>query len=356
MNLLHALDEQGIGEGLRTIERLQLLSEEQLKNILPTRGLIKRLREALGKRGLLPLAKNLVNDRELILRYYLLPQVIKAQLGRGKASFTEHRFTALRIVTANGGHTILHRNGVVTGQPITIQNEKELIDWVRRGAVDFYGEIGEMVPGATSEARETRCPEKASKYVIDRFFVDLDPRNDFPMDKLKATTRNIYDLFTRTPQVQETKIYWTGGKGFHIVGFFEEGIQLDVEAAKDKLTELLKSWRICNDIDIFMEHDATMLEPCHTIDLSPIMRRGIYRNELSIHAKSGGCCVEVKNNKLDNFAPDIEAKPEAVLNRHFNPSPMGSDHQVLYHAVAADTNTQSSARLELFHRRFLIVD
>src|SRR5208283_3541206 len=42
MNLMHALDEQGVGEGLPTIERLQLLSDEQLKSILPTRGMVKR--------------------------------------------------------------------------------------------------------------------------------------------------------------------------------------------------------------------------------------------------------------------------------------------------------------------------
>jgi len=81
------------------------------------------------------------------------------------------------------------------------------------------------------------------------------------------------------------------------------------------LTELLKAWRICNDVDVFMEQDATIMEPYLTIDLSPIMRRGIYRNELSLHARSGGCCVEIKNDELNNFDPDIDAKPEAVLNR-----------------------------------------
>jgi hypothetical protein len=44
------------------------------------------------------------------------------------------------------------------------------------------------------------------------------------------------------------------------------------------------------------------------------MRRGIYRNELSLHAKSGGCCVEVKSDQLNNFDPGIEAKPEVILN------------------------------------------
>jgi hypothetical protein len=146
-------------------------------------------------------------------------------------------------------------------------------------------------------------------------FIDLDPRNGFPIDRVKAVTQNIYQCFTRTPQVEEVKIYWTGGKGFHIIGFFKEGIQLDVEVAKDKLTALLKTWRICNDVDILMEQDPTILEPYLTVDLSPIMRRGIYRNELSLHAKAGGCCVEVKSDQLNNFDPDIDAKPKVVMNR-----------------------------------------
>jgi hypothetical protein len=314
MTLIHALDEQGVGEGLPTIERLQLLSDEQLRGILPTRGLVKRLREGLGKHGLVPLAKNLTNDREFILRYYLLPQVIKAQLERGKPHYGQQRFTAVRIITANGGHTVLRRNGIGTGQPIIIQNEQELIEWVQRGAVDFYGEIGEIVPAATSEESVTGLP-KPLRFVTDRFFVDLDPHNGFSMDRLKSITQNIFDFFTKTPQVEEAKIYWTGGKGFHIIGFFKEGIRLDVQVTKDKLTELLRAWRICNDVDIFMEQDPTILEPYLTLDLSPNMRRGIYRNELSLHAKSGGCCVEVKRDKLNSFNPDIEAKPEAVLNR-----------------------------------------
>ena len=54
MNLMHGLNELGIGEGLPTIERLQLLSDEQLKGMLPTRGLLRRLKEALGKYGKSP--------------------------------------------------------------------------------------------------------------------------------------------------------------------------------------------------------------------------------------------------------------------------------------------------------------
>ena len=64
-----------------------------------------------------------------------------------------------------------------------------------------------------------------------------------------------------------------------------------------------------------MELDPAVLEPYLTIDLSPIMNRGIYRNELSIHAVSGECCVEVNSQHLQDFEPDIEAIPEAVMAR-----------------------------------------
>jgi len=80
MNLLHALDEQGIGEGLPTIERLQLLSDEQLKGVLPTRGLTKRLREALAKHGLLPLAKNLVTTENSSFAIIFFPRLLRPNL------------------------------------------------------------------------------------------------------------------------------------------------------------------------------------------------------------------------------------------------------------------------------------
>jgi len=315
VNLLRGLNELDIGEGLSVIERLQLLTEDQLKGMLPTRGLVRRLREALGEYGKAPLASKLAGDRQFILRYYLLPQVIKAQLERTKAHYAgQARNTALRVVTRDGVHTVLRRNDPDTHQPIKIHNEQELLSWVKRGAVDFYGEISEIVSDPIAEETETG-QQRPPRHIIDRFFLDLDPRNGFPVDRLKVVTQRIYEFFARVPQVVETKIYWTGGKGFHVIGFFKEGTSLDVQAAKEKLTALLNSWRICNDVDIFMERDPTNLEPYLTLDLSPIMPRGIYRNELSIHAVSGGCCVEVKIDHLKDFEPDVEATPEAVARR-----------------------------------------
>jgi hypothetical protein len=135
------------------------------------------------------------------------------------------------------------------------------------------------------------------------------------LNKLKAVSRKIYEFLKQSPQVEEARIYWTGGKGFHILGFFKSGIWLEVQAAKARLTALLNSWRICNEVDIFLEQDMAIIEPYLTLDLSPIMSRGIYRNELSLHAMSDGCCVEVKIADLQDFDPVFEAAPEAIMAR-----------------------------------------
>ena len=282
--------------------------------MLPTRGLVRKLREAVGAYGKAPLAGKLVNDRRFALRYYLLPQVIKAQLERGKAHYGQQaRNMAVRIVTRDGAHTVLRRNDPNSRQPIKVTSEQDLLSWVKRGAIDFYGEIGEAIPAPVAAGAETSQPP--SNYITDRFLVDLDPWNGFPMDRLKAVAQRIYEFFEQLPQVKETKIYWTGGKGFYVIGFFKEGIKLDIQAAREKLRTMLNERRVCNEVDIFTEQDPSNLEAYLTIDLSPLMPRGLYRNEFSIHAVSGGCCVEVKIDHLKNFDPGLEATPEAVTDR-----------------------------------------
>jgi hypothetical protein len=317
MSLLRGLRELGIADDLPVMERLQMLTGKQLKGLLPTRGLIRRLSKVLEEHGKLPLPAKLLNDRVFALRYYLLPQVIKAQLERGKAHYGQQaRNMAVRIITKDGTHTVLRRNDPTTSQPIKITTEQELLGWVKRGAVDFYGETSEVVRLPLAEGTETG-QERSLNYITDRFLVDLDPRNGFPMEKLKAVTERIYQFFEQLPQVKEAKIYWTGGRGFHVIGFFKEGVRLDIQVAKEKLSTLLDAWRVCNEVDIFMEQDPSNCDPYLTIDLSPLMPRGLYRNEFSIHAVSGGCCIEVKIDHLKDFAPELEATPEAVAHRLF---------------------------------------
>lgn len=315
MKLAGYLDEHAIDYSLPTVERLQLLSEDQLRSILPTRSLVKMLREGLAEQGKVPLAKDLVGRQEFLLSYYLLPQVVRAQVDRGRAHYGEHaRNTAVRVPTADGRFAVFRRNDPETRQPIRIENEQDVIRWLTDvGAIDFYGEIGEAVDGpdaGTAGSDHGKVPA----YVTDRFFVDLDPKNDYPMDKLKAVAERIYRLFTELSQVDQVKIFWTGGKGFYVVGFFREGISLEVRVAKQKLNSLLRE-RVCNDTDIFMSEDPANLDSYVILDLSPVMPRGLYRNEFSIHAATGGCCLLVPVGHLNDFEPVVEAKSEVVRDR-----------------------------------------
>ncbi|MFC1893635.1 DEAD/DEAH box helicase [Chloroflexota bacterium] len=318
MKLLHGLQTGERSQGLPIVERLQHLGEDRLKEMLPTRGLITRLVEKLGDQGKKVLATNLVGKRDFLRAYYLLPQVIGAQLDRSKPRYGAHaRNTALRVITSDGHHVVLRRNDRSTGSPIRIQDEQDLMEWVKRGAVDFYGEISEEVNEGI-EDREANSQSQEPRFVTDRFFVDLDPQNGYPMDRLKAVAERIYVLFRQLPQVESAKICWSGGKGFYIIGIFKEEVFLDIQIAKQKLNHLLTSWGVCNDADIFFRKDPTNLDPHLIVDLASMMPRGLYRNEFSVHAVSGGCCLEVNIDELTAFYPAKDATPDAVRIRLLN--------------------------------------
>jgi len=294
------------------------MGEDRLKEILPTRGLITRLVEKLGDRGKKVLATKLVGKRDFIVAYYLLPQVIRAQLDRSKPHYGEHtRNTAIRITTSDGQHVVFRRNSRNTESPIRIESLQDLMDWVQQGAVDFYGEMSEEVSRVV-EDREAEPRSQEPMFVTDRFFVDLDPQNGYPMDRLKAVAERLYMLFRGLPQVQSAKICWSGGKGFYIIGLFKEGVSLNVQIAKQKLSHLLDSRGICNDADIFLTKDPTNLAPHLIVDLASMMARGLYRNEFSIHAVSGGCCLEVNIDDLTAFDPAQDAAPDTVRMRLLN--------------------------------------
>ncbi len=69
------------------------------------------------------------------------------------------------------------RRNISKRNPIVIETDEQYEEWVGKGAVEFLSEIGIMAGGG--------------QYYVDRFLVDLDPRNEFLMDDLKALTVEI---------------------------------------------------------------------------------------------------------------------------------------------------------------------
>ncbi|HRH47078.1 MAG TPA: hypothetical protein PKY82_35860 [Pyrinomonadaceae bacterium] len=197
------------------------------------------------------------------------------------------------------GFSVFRRNER-RGQPITIKDAGEFGYWIDNKTVEVLAEIG-------------FSPDSQS-YHTDRFIIDLDPRDNFPLADLKAVTKEAYRRLRRHPWVDEelTYLHWTGGKGFHVVGHFRDSLSVEVEAVRLELEPLIAS--LCDDETTFIKPLTSVYQPHVVLDISPIMRRGVYRNTFSFHAATGGICVPVKPEKLESFDPERESAPEIVLS------------------------------------------
>jgi hypothetical protein len=288
LSLSKAVDDHLPDRSLTPLERLKTFAEDDdFPLALPTPGLAARIRKSLDEKPRSALAELLRGEENLILSYYQNGQVIKAQLLQGK-----DRFTALQVLH-RGIYTVFRRN-VVRGTPIELTTEEDLIRWVKRGAVEFLAEIG--VP--TTDG-----------YKCDRFLIDLDPQNDYPLARLKLLAADIKEHLGLHRWVDRVYCHWSGGTGFHIVGHFTDDMLRSAE------TVLLESKRIVrhylDDVQFFFEKQPWVIEPYVILDLTPVKGRGVYRNVFSINAATGDICVPVH---LDTFLPEYHAKRSHVLS------------------------------------------
>lgn len=313
MRLKEAVEKSDVSPDLPLGERLRIIADENEPFIfenLPTKGLAVRVAEALKNTTRQPLGTQLRNDPTIVQNFYAHPLVAQAHVLQGK-----NRFTALKVMT-RAGFSVFRRNER-RGKPISLKDVGEFGYWIDNKAVEVLAEIG-------------FSPDSQS-YHTDRFLIDLDPRDNFLLQDLKAIAKEVYRRLRRHPWVEEnlTYLHWTGGKGFHVVGEFKGGVTNEVEAVRLELEPLIAS--LCDEETTFPKPLTSVYQPHVVLDISPIMRRGVYRNTFSFHAAAGGICVPVKPEKLDLFNPERHATPdeESFILDQLRGQSLDSYHQLI---------------------------
>lgn len=296
MRLKSAVEQTDVSPDLPLGERLRIIADENepfLFENLPTQGLAVRVAEALKASSRQPLGSKLRNDPSLVTEFYNHPIVAQAHVFQGKG-----RFTALKVMT-KAGFSVFRRNEG-RGKPITLRDKGDFGYWVEQRAVEFLSEIGFSTDSKT--------------YHTDRFLIDLDPRDHFAFDDLKEIVKEVHRRLIRHPWIDPEKAYinWTGGKGFHLVAEFPTGITHEVEAVRIELEPLIAA--LCDDVSTFPKPLTAVYQPHVVLDLSPVMKRGVYRNTFSFHSSIGGICIPVKPEKLDSFDPEQHANHSAVIS------------------------------------------
>jgi DNA polymerase I-like protein with 3'-5' exonuclease and polymerase domains len=293
MALYRQVEELRIAPDLPILERVKQLAENDAAccESLPTHGLRERVREALAAHGRLPLAASLRADPSMIERFYGHPFVVAAQVAQGAG-----RYTALRVVHRRV-YTVVRRNAS-SYVPIKIRNGGEFTHWREHGAVEFLAEVGSPV---------------GEEYHADRMVVELDPRNDYPLEKLKAAASEVWRRLSAQEWVDSDRveIRWSGDGGFAIVAPFKGGMLHPLGTVLRLLERLVL--RLANDVDLFAREQPTLALPYLILDISAVTRRGVLRNGFSLDATSGSVCLPVEPLRLGGFDPAREATPAAVL-------------------------------------------
>ena len=275
LDLYETMEENRFEPDLPVVERLRLFSEEtEFFQTVPTPGLGQRIKTELESTPRSPIAEALRHSPDAIVSFYQNPLVKQAQILQGGG-----RYTGLKM-SHRRAYAVIRRNSRKR-VPIRIETDAHYEEWIEKGAVEFLSEVGFF---------------EGSQYYIDRFLTDLDPRNGFPMDRLRALALEIGDRFGSHEWVEDVYYHWTGGRGFHIIGEFKAGILQSPDQTKRVLEVLID--RLTDDVHFFSGDQPWLEEPYVVLDLKPVMRRGLYRNGLSLNANTGGICIPLTESEM----------------------------------------------------------
>jgi DNA primase len=141
-----------------------------------------------------------------------------------------------------------------------------------------------------------------------QLIVDLDPKPGFPFRDTKAYASQVAELVKTMPGVTGTKIRYSGGRGFYVIGQLSEALDVDVgrKALKQVLAPLL-------ELDERLTLGVPDSDDQMRLDVTPFKRRGSIRGAYSLNASTGLVSVPVQD--LDAFDPKEHATMEAVLGR-----------------------------------------
>jgi len=147
-------------------------------------------------------------------------------------------------------------------------------------------------------------------------YVDLDPKEGFSWDDLKDIVFEVKDLIETMDNVVDTKIVFSGSKGFHVYGILKK--EIDVDEARTAIKLALEEY-IENKNDKRLTTGVTKKENTCRLDTSTLHRAGGLRVPYSLSGKTGLVCLPIDEDKLFDFEKE-DAKIDKVLKKLYKKS------------------------------------
>lgn len=172
-------------------------------------------------------------------------------------------------------------------QPLLL-NPQSLDDLTRQRTVEFHSTLGE----GTRE-----------------MWVDLDPGSAVSPGRLKQTVKHVEDVLRKLPQVTNTNIVFSGGRGYHVRAELEK--ELKTDAARKLLQKTLRPLQTSSPDLVDAPPGGTQIR----LDTSTFHAKGSVRAPYSLNATTGLVALPVAREKLDIFEPKTDASIKSVLSQ-----------------------------------------
>lgn len=225
-------------------------------------------------------------SKEEIHSYYSTPKIQKQLFRYLKDN------DALVIQTFSKDRSILKRHVGDTPGFIKIDKiSKDITDpnnlnyWIANRTTEFHIVIG----------RNTNI-----------IWVDIDPKEHDDFNYVKEITLDVYNIMNDMPNVNDIMIKFSGDRGFHVIGFLDEPMNVDTAR------RLLKS--MMDDYAEDYESITTSIPKPGQIrlDTTTLKDTGSIRAPWSLNSKTGLVSLPIKLSKLKTFGKD-DAKISKVV-------------------------------------------
>jgi DNA primase len=140
-------------------------------------------------------------------------------------------------------------------------------------------------------------------------WVDLDPGAAVSPGNLKRTVKHVDDLLKKLPEVKDTRIVFSGGRGYHVRAELEK--EMKTRAAKKLLRRSLQPLYDAGNTLVDAPPRGTQIR----LDTSTFHPKGSLRAPYSLNATTGLVALPVAREKLDMFDPQVDASMKSVLSQ-----------------------------------------
>jgi len=240
----------------------------------------------LATEGTAKITSGLELTKDEVRQYYARPEVQRKLL-------PYLRGHDLVVGQSAGPNSLIYKR-YIKGEPIRVNSPADLEWYGSRRHTEFHPTIG------------TRTNE---------LWVDIDSGSSRDLSSVKTLVPEVEDALRRMPQVKNTNIAFSGGRGFYVRGELDK--QYSTHEIREKLKAAVRGLAQKKE-DVVVDRPPGIDEV--RLDVSTFHEKGSIRAPHALHSETGFISIPLTREQLHGFDPMVDANPRKLtMKKEFAP-------------------------------------